>query len=90
MWIDKFKRWARLAPPATGPIPDGVISTAIGLGPTESLVLLALDSRGRVFQINGATISNGTWRPIHNGRSAVQLLMREFQTEDGPAPPSEG
>lgn len=82
--IDRMKRWARLAPPSKGNLPNGKVGDAFGLGADGIAVLLMFDSNGRVFQINGATISNGMIAHVSDGRSATLALLDTLDVQDGP------
>lgn len=79
-WVDEFRGWGKRAMPAAGPLEDGSPEAALKV---DNVVFLAIDSNGRVFQIEDATIVNGLWVGVVNGRSAVCELLDTFDVQDG-------
>lgn len=83
--IDRMKLWARLAPPK----PGTEFSNHQGKGPdgAKIIVVLAIDERGRVFQLNGGIITGATWHMIINGRTAITTTLDQLDVQDRPEMP---
>lgn len=80
---DPFKDarlFARMAPHKQGKFADGPRLPDDG----GATVLLALDANGRVFEIVGAHLSNGTFSQLANGRTELLALIEKFDIQDLP------
>lgn len=82
--VDRMKSWARSAPLKTGEVKSGDLSDVFDLPESGSVVILAIDSNGRVFQIDRGNISNGALHQIGNGRTAVLELLDRYGVQDQP------
>jgi hypothetical protein len=78
--LDQLKLQARLAPIPDGPIPDGAELPDGGGEP----ILIAIDRRGRVFQILNADVENGKFMQVAKGRTELLKLMDMFDVQDRP------
>jgi len=83
-WLDTMRRWARSAPLPDGPMRNGTAEEALG---AEDVIILAFDSNGRVSQILGGQLANGTVLQVAAGRSEVLKLLDTFDIQDQPEYP---
>jgi len=91
-WIDTMRAWARGSGPqhATpdGRLPDGPMQKVLG---ADRVVMLTVDSNGRVFQLLGTfSIHGARYQQIYPGRSELEKLMDLFDVRDLPKPPPPG
>ena len=72
--------YARMAPHREGRFADGPRLPDDG----GATVLLALDANGRVFEIVGAHLSNGSFCQLAQGRTELLALIDKFDIQDLP------
>lgn len=79
--IDQMKEWARTAPPADGPIPDGDLASHLGC---TRLVAILLDDRGRAYHISNLDLNGAQLARFEQPRTAINELMDSYGVKDGP------
>ncbi|XJJ66346.1 hypothetical protein WBP07_12845 [Novosphingobium sp. BL-8A] len=80
--VDQMKDWARRAPPANGPVPEGDLSKHLK---ADRMVVLLLDSNGHAYHVGGHVNLVGTQLTrLEQPRSAINELMDAYGVQDGP------
>lgn len=79
--IDMMKDWARTAPPADGPIPDGDLLGHLG---ATRLVVILMDDKGRAYHISNLDLRGVSLARLEQPRTALNELMDAYNVQDGP------